>query len=163
MFSRCATLLVWHTSSSTTSSRKYMGEKSFPTYSVVIGFQDYLWCLVGCNTEMVGHTQCRGHSQVNGRFAHHNSYNDTMMESTISNNNNKLIKPIISKMNNWLPQFTSDLWLHLSENEEKKAINADLCIALHPKAMLAATITANNAMKIEESNEVPPTLLNVIR
>ena len=42
-------------------------------------------------------------------FALRNSYNGTVVESTTSNDNNELIKPIICKMNTWLPRFTSDL------------------------------------------------------
>ena len=96
-------------------------------------------------------------------YATHNSYTNSVVELTISNDDNELIKPIISKMNTWLPRFTYHLWDHLDEKEEKKAINAALRIALQPKAMLAATIAVKDAIETEDPNEIPPTLLKAIR
>ena len=96
-------------------------------------------------------------------YTSHNSYTDSMVESTISSDDNELIKTIITKMNTWLPRFTYNLWDHLNEKEEKKATNAALCIALQPKAMLAATSVVNDAMETKEPNEIPPTLLDAIR
>ena len=96
-------------------------------------------------------------------YATHNSYTDSVVESALSDEENELIKPIITKMNTWLPRFTHNLWEHLDAKEEKKAINAALRIALQPKAMLAATLAVEDAMETEDPNEIPPTLLEAIR
>ena len=90
------------------------------------------------------------------------SYTASVVEVAFSNNNNKLIKASIAKANTWLPKITYVLWQHIDEKEEKKAINAALCIALQPKAILATTIVVDNAMGTKDANEVPPTLLNAI-
>ena len=63
-------------------------------------------------------------------FALRNSYTDSVVEAAFSNDDNKLIKPIITMMNTCLSQFTYGLWQHIDEKEEKKAINAALPIAL---------------------------------
>ena len=96
-------------------------------------------------------------------FALHNSYNNSTMELPISQDDSRLIKPIISKMNTWLLRLTSNLWLHLNEKEEQKAINAAPCVALQPKAMLPVTIAVDNVMETKDPNNVSPNLLDAIR
>ena len=84
-------------------------------------------------------------------FTLQNSYTASVVEAAISNDNNKLVKSIIT------------LWQHIDEKEEKKAIHAALCIALQLKAILAATIVINNAMETKDANAVPTTYLNTIQ
>ena len=96
-------------------------------------------------------------------YATARSFDNTAIEAEMDDADDRVMKPIINKMNTWLPILTVDLWTADDNKDSEHAINAALRKELQPKAMVAANDSVDAAMDVEDSSNPPESLLNFIR
>ena len=96
-------------------------------------------------------------------FATLRSFNNSDIEKKMDESDGEFIKPIVSKMNTWLPRLSVELWKHDDNKEAQREINAALRKALQPKAMLAANDSVEAAMDSEDANNPSASVLDFIR
>jgi len=96
-------------------------------------------------------------------FAKHKSFDNPAMENKMEELDKRIMQPIITLMNTWLPRLSVDLWKEDDEKDKQRDINAALRIAFKPKAMQTATEAVEAAMDVEDVNNPSKSLIEVIR
>ena len=82
----------------------------------------------------------------------HTSYVNTVIEVKMREPNSEFIKDIITKICTWIPRLSTGLFDHDNRKDKERIVNAALCKALKPKAMLETNKDVLKAMEIEDNN-----------
>jgi hypothetical protein len=83
-------------------------------------------------------------------FSTTNVYDNAAIESKMVESDSDLIKPLITRLIEWLPLLSTDVWAQTLKTDQERKINAELRKALAPKA--AAKANADVEMALDRAH-----------
>jgi hypothetical protein len=95
-------------------------------------------------------------AKLAAEFASYKSFTPFTLEEKMSEADSEFLKPIITKMNTWLPRLSVNLWDTDDEKEATREVNAALREVLKTKALQATNDAVEDAMDAEDEGLSKP-------
>jgi len=73
-------------------------------------------------------------------------YDNAAIESKMHESDSNLIKPLVTKLIEWLPLLSTDVWAQAAKTDQDRKINSELQKALAPKATAKANADVEMAL-----------------